>query len=265
VASTDLDRSRFEGQVAVVTGGSRGIGRGIAAALAAEGAEVVITGTDTVRTETAAAQIATETGQRVSGRACQVADENDVAALAGHVNQLHGRVDVLINNAAIARRNPVTAISTAEWNEVFAVNVTGTFLAVRELLPLMTGDSPAIVNIASQAGKRGEALLTHYASSKAAQIGLTKSLALELAPRIRVNAVCPGFIETDMILEHYQVQARLRGIEPGQVRAEMLARIPLQRMQTVESVADVAAFLASQDARDLTGLAVSATGGMVME
>lgn len=265
MVSTDKNSHRFEGQVAVVTGGTRGIGRGIAVALATEGARVVITGTDAARTEAAAVQITAETGQQVTGCACHVADETDVAALSAYVRQLHGRVDLLVNNAAIARRNPITAISTAEWNEVYAVNVTGTFLAVRELLPLMTGDSPAIVNIASQAGKRGEALLTHYASSKAAQIGLTKSLALELAPRIRVNAVCPGFIETDMILEHYQVQAGLRGIQPDEVRAEMLARIPLQRMQTVESTADVALFLASQAARDVTGLAVSVTGGMVME
>ena len=262
---TDHRSHRFEGQVAVVTGGSRGIGRGIAAAFAAEGAQVVITGTETARTEAAAAEIADETGGQVTGRACQIADETGVAVLAEHVRQLHGRVDVLVNNAAIARRNPVSALSTAEWDEVYAVNVTGTFLAVRELLPLMTGDCPAIVNIASQAGKRGEALLTHYASSKAAQIGLTKSLALELAPSIRVNAVCPGYIETDMILEHYQVQARLRGIEPDQVRAEMLARIPLQRMQTVESIAEPALFLASEAARDITGLAMSVTGGMVME
>lgn len=256
---------RFVDHVAVVSGGSRGIGRGIAAALASEGADVLITGTDSARVEAAAADISAQTGGHVTGRACQVADEDNVAALAEYARQVYGRVDTLVNNAAIARRNPIEAITTAEWNEVFGVNVTGTFLMIRELLPLMTGKAPVIINIASQAGKRGEALLTHYASSKAAQIALTKSLALELAPRIRVNAVCPGFIETDMILEHYRVQAHLRGVEPSQIRTEMLDRIPLQRMQTVASIAQVALFLASSAASDMTGQAVNVTGGMVME
>lgn len=264
-APSTLNADRFSGKTAVVTGGTRGIGRAIAVGLAQQGARVVITGTDMSRTQAAAREISSEGGRPVEGIVCQVADESQVVALAAHVGRKYERVDVLVNNAAIARRNPILDISLDEWNEVYGVNVTGTFLTVRELLPLMTGPAPAIINIASQAGKRGEALLIHYASSKAAQIGLTKSLALELAPRIRVNAICPGFIETDMILEHYQVQARLRGVEPEQVRGEMVAKIPLGRMQSASSVADVALFLASDSARDMTGQAINVTGGMVMD
>ncbi len=257
--------SRFAERTAVVTGGTRGIGKAIASALAGEGATVLLTGTDAERSQQVAEELAAKTGAAVLGTLCDVSKESSVQGLAAVAQDLLGHVDVLINNAAIARRNPIAQISLAEWNEVMSVNVTGTFLTTREMLPLMTGRAPAVVNVASQAGKRGEALLSHYASSKAAQICMTKSLALELAPHIRVNAVCPGFIETDMILQHYEVQAGLRQISPQDVRAEMLAKIPLGRMQQPESIASLVLFLASDDASDMTGQAVNITGGMVMD
>lgn len=256
---------QLEGMTAVVTGGTRGIGRAIVARLAREGATVLLTGTDAERAKDVAVEIAKGTGGTVLGARCEVSDETSVRALSALALSSLSRVDVLVNNAAIARRNAISDITLAEWNQVMAVNVTGNFLVIRGLLPLMTGRAPAIVNIASQAGKRGEALLSHYASSKAAQICMTKSFALELAPRIRINAVCPGFVETDMILEHYQVQAGLRGMEPQDVRAEMLVKVPLGRMQKAESIASLVLFLASDESSDMTGQAVNITGGMVMD
>jgi 3-oxoacyl-[acyl-carrier protein] reductase len=257
--------SRLDGRRAVVTGATRGIGRAIAARLARDGAQVLITGTNLERAEVAASELAKETGTPVHAAACDVSVEEDVRQLRRNAVELFGEVDVLVNNAAVAARNRVTDIPLQEWERVFAVNVTGTFLAVRELVPLMTGDRANIVNIASQAGKLGEALLVHYSASKAAQINMTKSLALELAPRIRVNAVCPGVIETDMILEHYQVQSVLRGITPEAVRDEIVARTPLARLQTPRSIAAVVAWLVSDDALDMTGQSVNVAGGMVMD
>jgi NAD(P)-dependent dehydrogenase (short-subunit alcohol dehydrogenase family) len=256
---------RFEGQKAIVTGGTRGIGRAIATQLAGEGASVLLTGTDKDRAEKVAEELAFETGRPVWGTHCQVENEESVRALAVRAHELFSSIDVLVNNAAIARRNRIADISLAEWNEVMGVNATGTFLVTREMVPLMTRGFPAIVNVASQSGKRGEALLSHYATSKAAQISMTKSFALELAPHIRVNAVCPGYIETDMILEHYEVQAKLRGIKAHEIRQEMLDRIPLGRMQEPRTIADLVLFLASDQAADITGEAVNISGGMVMD
>jgi NAD(P)-dependent dehydrogenase (short-subunit alcohol dehydrogenase family) len=257
--------ARFAGRSVVVTGGTRGIGRAIAEAFLTEGARVLITGRGESAVEVAA-RLAADHGREVLGFAGDVASEPDVRRLAALVKERFGQLDVLVNNAAIARRNRVRDISLSEWNKVMSVNLTGAFLVTRELLDLMR-DRPdaSIVNIASQAGKRGEALVSHYATSKAALIGLTRSLALELAPGLRVNAVCPGYIETDMILEHYRERGRLTGQSSEAVRDEMAARVPMGRLQSAESIAGVVTFLASDEARDMTGQAVNVTGGMVMD
>lgn len=254
----------FEGKTALVTGGTRGIGAAIARLLAEEGARVMLTGTKVAAAREAGERLSDETGSEVIGIGCDVASEDEVLRLSSELASRFGSVDVLVSNAAIARRNRVEDITLAEWNEVMSTNVTGPFLVTREVKPLMPAGS-SIVIVASQAGKRGEALLSHYAASKAALINMAKSFALEFAPDIRVNAVCPGFIETEMILEHYEVQAVLRGVQPTDIRAEMLARIPLGRMQPPESIAEVVAFLAGPGASDMTGQAINVTGGMVME
>lgn len=257
--------SALRGKTAVVTGGTRGIGRAISVRLAREGARVLLAGTDDRRSRAAAAEIAELTGADVIGTRCDVSDEPSVLEFASLARAEFGHVDALVNNAGIAVRNAIPDITAAEWNHVFTANVTGTFLVIREMLPLMTEPGAAIVNIASQAGKRGQALLSHYSASKAAVINMTKTFALELAPSIRINAVCPGFIETDMMLEHYQVEAGLRGITPAEVRAEMVAKVPLGRVQSPESIASLTLFLLSAEAEDMTGQALNVTGGMVME
>lgn len=257
--------SSMQGRNAVITGGTRGIGRAIAEHLVDLGATVSITGTDRCRVQAVATEIAAAHDGPTVGVDCDVANEPSVVELARQAKAELGVVDVLVTNAAIARRNPVPQISLSEWAEVMAVNVTGTFLSVRELLPLMTGRAPAIVIVASQSGKRGEALLSHYAASKAAQIGMARSFALEFAPKIRVNAVCPGYVETDMLLEHYDVQGRLLGLTPEQVRDELNARVPLGRMQSAASVASAVAFLAGNESSDITGEAINVCGGMIMD
>lgn len=254
----------FHGKTALVTGGTRGIGTAIVERLVADGARVLLTGTNARAAADVASRVSERTGGEAIGVRCDVSDERSVSALASTVQSTFGSLDLLVSNAAIARRNRIEDITLAEWNEVMSTNVTGPFLVTRGVKPLMPTGS-AIVIVASQAGKRGEALLSHYAASKAALINMTKSFALEFAPDIRVNAVCPGFIETDMIFEHYEVQAAFRGVAPGVIRSEMLSRIPLGRMQPPESIASVVAFLAGTDASDMTGQAINVTGGMIME
>ena len=250
---------------AVVTGATRGIGLAIASRLADVPTDVIVTGTDGERAARAARAIADRTGGSVHGLQCDVGDEGSVQNLAARARDILGQVDIVVNNASIARRGRVADISLSDWNDIFRVNVAGTFLVVRELLGLMTGPDACIINIASQAGKRGEALVSHYAASKAAQINLTKSLALELAPQVRVNAVCPGVIETDMIREHYRVQSAIRGVEPAQVRDEIISAVPQRRLQTTDSIAAAVCWLASSDARDVTGQSLNVDGGMVMD
>ena len=253
------------GRTVVVTGATRGIGRAIVETFAQTGYRILLTGTDEDRAREVAAAIATATGAEVSGVTLQAGDDTSGEALAAEVRARWPRLDVLVNNAAIARRGAVRDVPLEEWNEIFRVNLTGPFLLIKALLPLMTGTTPAIVNVASQAGKRGQSLLGPYSASKAGIINLTKTLALELAPAIRVNSVCPGYVETEMMLEHFEVEGALRGTTGDAVRAEMLANVPLGRMQQPSSVAGLVAFLAGSASQDMTGQSINITGGMVTE
>ncbi len=258
-----LHENRFTGKVAVVTGATRGIGNEIARQLASEGARVFVLGTEDTSVTRVAAELSAEFGAEVSGAALDVSDEAAVRVLCEEVRVAAGSVDVLVNSAAISARDRVVNTSLSTWERVMAVNLTGTFLMARGLVPLMRSGS-SIVTISSQAGKRGEALVAAYAASKAGQLGLTKSLARELAPGIRVNAICPGIVETSLMLEHYEALASLDGRSVDEVRAELISAVPLGRPQEAHSIARLALFLASDDARDLTGQALDASGGLVM-
>lgn len=254
-----------QGRTVVVTGGTRGIGRAIVETFAQTGHRILLTGTDGDRAREVAAAVAAKTGAEVFGIASQSGDDTSGEVLAAEVRARWPRLDVLVNNAAIAKRGAVTDVPLDEWNEVFRVNLTGPFLLIKALVPLMTGATPTIVNVASQAGKRGQALLGPYSASKAGMINLTKTLALELAPAIRINSVCPGYVETEMMLEHFEVEGTLRGTTGAAVRAEMLANVPLGRMQQPSSVAGLVAFLAGSESQDMTGQSINITGGMVTE
>lgn len=250
------DQPRTDAQrVAVVTGGARGIGLAIATALQEQGARVVVTGPS---------PHPTGLPEGLEYQRCDISSADEVQDLAAGLAAHHGRVDVLVNNAAVSARAALVDMSLDDWSRVIDVNLTGTFLMCRAIVPLMP-DGGSIVNVSSQAGKRGEAHVLAYATSKAGQLGLTKSLARELAPRIRVNAVCPAVVETDLMLAHYDALASLRGTNPESVRAEYLAPIPLGRPQTVEAIANAVAFLSSSLASEITGQCLSVDGGLVME
>jgi 3-oxoacyl-[acyl-carrier protein] reductase len=173
-----------------------------------------------------------------------------------------GRVDILVNNAGIIGLKPFSEITLAEWNQMFQVHLTGSFLFAQEVLPYMKQNkSGKIINIASNWGQRGEAGSVHYSAVKAGIIGFTKALARELAPEgILVNAVAPGPIETDMIEE----EARLLNTTAEEIRSHLTAKIPLQRLGSIQDVAVSVAFLAGETGDFYCGQVLSPNGGEVM-
>jgi 3-oxoacyl-[acyl-carrier protein] reductase len=250
-SATTAAAPELAGQVAFVTGGATGIGLAAARALSARGAAVAIFARNRERAERAAA------GLDGTARAFEtdVANTESVDRALGAALEALGRVDILVNNAGVTRDGLAMRMSDAQWDEVLATNLQGAFRCCRAVArPMMKARYGRIVNVSSVVGLMGNAGQANYAASKAGLFGLTKSLAREFASRgITVNAVCPGYIVTEMT-------ATL----PEAVRAELLGRIPLGRLGTPEEVAEVIAFLASPRAAYVTGQTWAVDGGMVM-
>ena len=247
-----MGERKLEGQVAVVTGGSRGIGRAIATRLASEGARVVVTARSVDGAERAAAELP---GERHLGVACDVSDRQAVDALVKRVESELGSLDILVNNAGVTADNVLVRLGDEDWDRVIDTNLKGAFFMVRAVARgMMKRRSGRIINITSVVGLTGNRGQVNYAASKAGLVGLTKSVARELASRgILCNAVAPGYIGTDMTAEL------------GDAAREALnERIALGRLGTPEDVAGVVAFLAGPDAGYITGQVLVVDGGMVI-
>jgi 3-oxoacyl-[acyl-carrier protein] reductase len=243
-------RIDLSGRVALVTGSTRGIGRAIAGALTESGARVAVVGRDAARAE----QIASELpGAR--GFACDVGDTASVAALVSAVEGAFGSVDILVNNAGLTRDNLLMRLKDDDWDAVLDANLRGAFAAIRAASRgMMKRRWGRIINVASIVGITGNKGQANYAASKAGLIGLTKSVAKELASRnILANDVAPGFIETDMT-----------AAMTADARAQLSAQIPLERLGTPADVAGMVVFLASEHAAYVTGQVFVVDGGMVM-
>jgi len=239
------------GRVALVTGSTRGIGRSIAEALAECGARVAIVGRDAAKAQEVATQISPE----ARGFGCDVADVASVTALVSAVEAAFGSLDILVNNAGLTRDNIMLRLKDEDWDAVIDANLRGAFAATRAATRgMMKRRSGRIINIASVVGLVGNKGQSNYAASKAGLIGLTKAVAKELASRnILVNAIAPGFIETDMT----------NAMTP-EARAALLGSIPLERLGSPKDVAAMVAFLASEHAGYITGQVLVVDGGMVM-
>ena len=241
----------LSGRTALVTGSTRGIGRAIAETLAGAGARVAVVGRDVVRAE----EVASKLGGGAAGFSCDVADIASVNALVENVEKAFGTIDILVNNAGLTRDNILFRLKDDDWDAVLDANLRGAFVAIRAASRgMMKRRWGRIINIASVVGLTGNKGQSNYAASKAGLIGLTKSVAKELASRnILINAVAPGFIETDMTA----------AMTP-EARAALAAQIPLERLGTPADVAATVAFLASEHASYITGQVLVVDGGLVM-
>ncbi len=246
--------SSLQGRTALVTGASQGIGRACAVALAKAGARVGLAARNEAKLNEVAAEIAT-LGGAAAVFALDITSEESIKACAKAAVAHFGSIEILVNNAGITRDTLVLRMKRADWDEVIQTNLTGTFLMTQALLsPMLKARWGRIINISSVVGETGQAGQANYAASKAGLIGLTKSLARELASRnITANAIAPGYIETAMtaVLDEKQREA-------------MLAHIPLGRAGTDADIANAVRFLASDEAAYITGHVLDVNGGMYM-
>ena len=244
----------LEGRIALVTGASQGIGRACALKLAKAGAQVALAARNTAKLAEVAAEIEAAGGKAVSFE-LDLASEESIKAAAKAVLAHFGKVEILVNNGGITRDNLMLRMKLADWDEVLSTNLTGAFLLTQAVSSsMLKARWGRIINITSVVGRTGQAGQSNYAASKAGLIGLTKSLARELASRnITVNAVAPGYIATSMT-----------AVLNEQQQSAMLMQIPLDRPGTPDDIANAVVFLASDMASYITGHVLDVNGGMYM-
>lgn len=257
---------RFEGKVVVVTGGSRGIGKGIAERFASEGAKICISASSPQVHETA--KELKGKGYTVISMEADVTDKAQVLELYAKTAKDLGEVDISCQNAGVITIARLENLTEEEWNKVLAVNTTGVFLCCQEAALRMrkAGKKGRLINTASGQARQGFIYTPHYAASKFGVVGITQSLAKELAPTgITVNAFCPGIIDTDMWAYNDTAWGKLLGdYKPGELMAEWVANIPMGYAGKASDIAGLVSFLASDDAAYITGQTINIDGGMFM-
>jgi len=258
---------RLKNRLALITGGGRGIGRAIALAFAREGAWVAVAARTRAQVESVANEIASACGVQTLAIECDVADAESVHRAFESAQEKFGRgPDILVNNAGIVETAPFMKTDEAMWQRHLAVNLTGTFHWTRAALPAMLERGwGRIINVASIAGKTGAPYISAYAASKHGVLGLTRSLALEVAASgITVNAICPGYVDTEMTSRGIENIVAKTGTSAEDALAAIKKMSPQNRLVTAEEVAALAVLLASEEGRGINGQAINVDGGAVL-
>ena len=255
-------------RIALVTGGAQGLGEAICQRLAREGAHVAVADLNLERAEQVAAEIVAQTGRRALAVRVDVTDEGQVEGMVRRTVDEFGRLDVLVSNAGILIAEGVDEFPADKWRAVIEVNLVGYFLCAKHAARVMKAQkSGAIIQINSKSGKQGSYKSSAYAASKFGGIGLTQSVALELAEYgVRVNAVCPGnLLDSPLWVDSlYKQYAKKWGITEEEVRQKYIEQVPMRRGCTYEDVCNVVVFLASDQSSYMTGQAINVTGGQEM-
>jgi D-sorbitol dehydrogenase (acceptor) len=263
-------KRRLEDRHALLTGAAGGIGLAVAAAYLEHGARC--TASDLAQEPSAGlAALAAKHGDRLQYAPCDVAETAQIDRLVAQAQARLGRIDILVNNAAIFDLAPLLESGEAMYDRLFAINVRGMFFVMQKVLAQMVARRDGartpgtVINVSSQAGRRGEALVAHYCATKAAVVSYTQSAALAMAPYgIRVNAIAPGVIDTPMWQQVDALFARYEGLRPGAKKAAVGNAVPLGYMGRPDQVADAAVFLASDEASYVTAQTLNVDGGNVM-
>ncbi len=256
----------LEGQHAVITGGSRGIGAAIARSFAERGAKVTIMSRGLLALEVTAKALRDDTGATINAIECDVTEPASIRNAFVRAADVSGPIQMLINNAGAAESAPIAKMTREIWDRMIAVNLTSTYACTVRVLPAMlAAKSVRIVNISSTAGLRGYKTMTAYCAAKHGVIGLTRALALETAKHgVTVNAVCPGYTDTDLTEESVSNLAMVFSTSREAARAMLVRTIPRGSMITPDEVAKAVCWLCSPDANAVTGIALPIAGGEVM-
>ncbi|HKP47915.1 MAG TPA: SDR family NAD(P)-dependent oxidoreductase [Pyrinomonadaceae bacterium] len=257
----------LQNKLALVTGGGRGIGRSIALSLARAGAEVVIAARTLDQVQQVAAEIERDTQHKCLPLVCDVSDLNSVQEMFASAKEHFGRgPDVLVNNAGIAESAPLAKTSDELWRRHLAINLDGTFYCMRAALPEMVQRGwGRMINVASIAGKTGAPYIAAYSASKHGVLGLTRSVALEVAAKgVTVNAICPGYVDTEMTARGIENITQKTSLTTDEALDSLKQKSPQNRLVTSEEVAAVALLLASEEGRGINGQAINVDGGSVL-
>jgi 3-hydroxybutyrate dehydrogenase len=258
---------KLQDRIALITGGGRGIGRAIALAFAQEGAQVAVAARTLEQVERVAREVAELNSTNPLALVCDVSDVGSVERLFERVREGFGRgPDIMVNNAGIAESAPITRTDDELWHRILAINLSGTFYCTRAALPQMLEHGwGRIINIASIAGKTGAPYIAAYSASKHGVLGLTRSVALEVAAKgITVNAICPGYVDTEMTTRGIENITKKTRLSAAEAMNSIKKMSPQNRIIEPEEVAALALLLASEEGRGINGQAINVDGGSVL-